>query len=224
MGDTGGSASAGTVMGKLNAIISSLANIGGSSVNASDITAIKTATAATTTENASGTLSAKLSYLINRRDYIITPSSTNLKTLTNNLSVSIAAQSNVSNTYVKSTNSSKTSGVTIIHDGVYRFYFTCSGASNSGGSVSGRIDVFRTGSGQTSTHSITFGSNAATISSTTKTIDIPLKRGDIVYCYLRAEASAVYFSCGGYYLTTANNLSCTEISMRGTASEINKII
>ena len=63
-GDTGGSASAGTVMGKLNAIISSLANIGGSSVNASDITAIKTATAVNNTASTSGTLSQKISSAI----------------------------------------------------------------------------------------------------------------------------------------------------------------
>ena len=139
-GDTGGTASAGTVMGKLNAIISSLANIGGSSVNASDITAIKTATEATTTENASGTLSAKLSYLINRRDRIVTPSSTNLKTLSTNLSLTTTADKLSGNSYTtvgKSWYSSNTNSVFIKHDGTYRIYCTASltmQTNNSGNS------------------------------------------------------------------------------------------
>lgn len=153
-GNTGGTASAGTVMAKLNAIITNtttnntasntgalsqkLSYISNSLIGATGNTggtasagtamaklnATISNTAATTTENSSGTLSAKLTYLINRRDRIYSPSSTNLKTLTTSLKTADTKRGTTSNSTSTRAYSDYTPYTYACFDGIYRVYCT----------------------------------------------------------------------------------------------------
>lgn len=212
-----------------------------------NVSAIKTNTAANSTESSTGTLSQKLAYLINRRDRIITPSSTNIKTLSTSLSASLAASEK---TYVneKETNtvySGSSSTVYAKQSGVYRFYFSGTLKQTSYAtddeykdkcSMVGYVYVYHIGSGNTTTHTVTIISNLAAVysknqtatlatSTATKTIDVPMQKGDRVYCKIAlVNTSAMRPVYGETYCWWSDwSASCTDCSIRGTVQELNSI-
>ena len=242
-GNTGGSTTAGTVMAKLNKVITdttAIINNTKSNNTASTtgtlsqkISSAISNTAATTTENSSGTLSAKLTYLINRRDKTVTPSSTNIKTFSSSGSVAGGGES-------ASTTKTTTSAVFtcyVRYTGVYRGYFTSSTTysrnSNDGNgsetlSIYGNVSVYHTGSGTTTNHKATISSTIKTgVSSATKTVDFPAQVGDRVQFKIVMEQQYCGWgsTCGGtiYYFNNYTT-TWTDISIRGTVNEITATI
>jgi len=206
-GQTGGSATAGTVMAKLNAAI--------------------TNTAATTTENSSGILSAKLTYLINRRNRVITPSSTNIKTL-NSSSTTISITTS-GNTEGKSVNSS-TWSATIKQPGIYRLYATASLTVNTKkqSAAADYVDFYYTivrSNGTSVTNSLTICSSTGTnVSATTKTVDLLLSVGEKVSCYVRLLAPAGNIPCVGTIYNNLVSSTIGDVSIRGTVNELNGVV
>lgn len=183
-------------------------------------------TAATTTENASGTLSAKLTYLINRRNKVVVPSSTNLKTFSSNISTGNTAGSkgNVQYAY-----SNYTDTFAIAYDGTYRFY--CTGtvtvtALNANVCVSPSaynaigFEIWVNGTTTSVTVVNIDQAKVMTSASTTKTCDLVLKRGDNVKLRIFAASGN---SGTSYYSNTAN-AKATDLSIRGTIREVNAAI
>lgn len=215
-GQTGGSATAGTVMAKLNAAI--------------------TNTAATTTENSSGTLSAKLSYLINRRNKTVTPSSTVIKTLNSSGTVSSTQTTGNAGQYLGTNGTVYTCYAK--YSGTYRMYATASGSTTNANLINSsyatsRIRlmcyVYRHGSGANSEHSVTIASattpksgGVTSMASATKSLDVPVGAGDRIQLCIRAESQAgCYHQCAqGTYASAAVTATWTDISIRGTVNEL----
>ena len=181
------------------------------------------------TENLTGTLSQKLSVLVNRRERIITPSSTNLKTITNNLSTG--------NTTAGSSSSQKTEvttpTATVAYDGNFRIYLTstltvASLASATYQSARASIlgEIYVNGSKKTSFdmgNRDGVGSNSAV----TKTYDLKLTRGDKIYAKIIVTAIAYeeWVPCQDVWFTTpAANGKITDFSIRGTITELSSTV
>lgn len=204
-----------------------------------NVASILTNTSATTTENNSGTLSAKLTYLINRRDKIITPSSTNIKTLSSSGSSDITPPHTTSPMSIVG-NNGQVFSCYIKYPGVYRVYGTASGTVNT----TGGLLSYTTGIAKivlcAYTNSINSGnvftvdmssvnvtkSQSYSLASATKTIDIGATSGDILSVCIRGESTAHFaHPCGGSEYWGSNmTVSWTNLSVRGTASEYNSAI
>ena len=246
---TGGTTTAGTVMGKLNAILSGLSNIGGGgSDNSADITAIKTATATNNTasttgtlsqklssaiantatnntENKTGILSQKLSYLINRANKVVTPSNTNLKQLSSSGTVTVPYVNQMYSGAAKTVSSNWTGYGYVQVPGIYRFSTTFSVAiTQDGGDGTNtgtlEVQVVSCNTGSTYSKTITIFSSSAAVSSTTKTLDIPLGVGDMVRCRITCKNGPYAIECGGSAYGDGFTLTWTDISVRGTLTEI----
>ena len=75
--------------------------------------------------------------------------------------------------------------------------------------------------GTTYTKSTTiFSSSSNTISSTTKTLDVPLGVGDMVRCRITCKNGPYAVPCESYAYGDAYTLTWTDISVRGTITEI----
>lgn len=204
-----------------------------------NISTLLTNTASTATENSSGTLSAKLTYLINRRNKYMTAGSTNLKTLSSSGSVSTG------NVYVNSGSSSNwggANGTTFVcyvkYPGIYRVYATASGSADTT-EQTGYPYSF-TGTARITLNASTVNSSAsAVISSTTynkknttfsiptatKTVDVNVVVGDKISVYIRAEGQGcLNHICGNSYRTANVTATWTDISVRGIATEITSAI
>lgn len=194
-------------------------------------------TAATTTENASGTLSAKLTYLINRRDKTVSPSSTNIKTLSSSGTVTCAQSESASDYGGYAGTNGTVFTCYAKYSGVYRGYGTASGSVNSTVKNSDGISrvllyasVYHVGSGTTTNHSTTITSKTintkATVAldSATKTVDFPAQAGDRIQMYIRAESQrSIVNACSSTYLNRETTATWTDISIRGTVNEINGV-
>lgn len=197
-------------------------------------------TAATTTENASGTLSAKLTYLINRRDKIVTPGSTNLKTLNSSGSVSVGGKWGDAKQTTISANGS-TYSCYVKYSGKYRAYFTASltwtnytpdtmiapRGSKQTGTATGVVKVTHASSNATTEHTVKIvEAQQANASAATKTVDFPAQAGDVVQMFVKlSETSDIYDNCSEAatrpYVFDTFKATWTDISVRGTVNEIN---
>ena len=238
-GHTGGSATAGTVMAKLNAAITNTATNNTASTTGTLSQKISSAianTAATTTENSSGTLSAKLSYLINRRNKIVTPSGTNLKTLNSSGTITTPAKGSQNSTDPGEKYTNGTTYSTYAkHSGRYRASATASIAtvSTSTTSVSGYeyiglqcgfriyVTVYHGATGSHSSHQSQDAKGTSPLASTTKTCDFNVEAGDLIQVYIRAFADPGVWGCEGIYYWSQFKLTWTDISIRGTVNELN---
>lgn len=183
-------------------------------------------TAATTTENASGTLSAKLTYLINRRDKIVTPSNTNIKTLASNVTVVTEKSSK------NQSKNSSTYSCYVKHDGTYRVYVTGSSTLTEAGWNAGTSTAYNgkpeytiyansSSIGQKTNSAV--GDFGVAISSTTKTIDMYCVRGDMLYVYITCKSTIGGHPCIGEYCTGKWTFTFSDISIRGTSNEVNSM-
>ena len=228
---TGGTTTAGTVMAKLNAIIGNTATNNTASTSGTLSQKISSAisnTAATTTENSSGTLSAKLTYLINRRDKVVTPSSTNIKTLASDVSIVTAKNSNQQDQSATST----TYSCYVKHDGTYRIYVTGTATLTEAGYKPTNVKEYdgqptwtmyaACSSTSQKTNSVT-GSYGTNVSSTTKTIDLYCVRGDYLTVSITCKTKVGGHPCVGQYGCGKWTYTFSDISVRGTANEVNTV-
>ena len=236
---TGGTASAGTVMAKLNAIITNTTANNTASTTGTLSQKISSAisnTAATTTENSSGTLSAKLTYLINRRERFYSPSSTNLKTVTTSLKTENTPKNMTSSHESYKAYSGYTNYVYACFDGIYRIYCTGTATvvnleniSSYGPSAKNNMhcEVYVNDTLAGTMLVATQGASTGTCAASTKTIDVALKKADRVRFRLCAQSlsyDADEYPCSAD-LRCSNEMygSATEISIRGTLKEVTTI-
>lgn len=192
-----------------------------------NVGAIKTATATNNTANASGVLSAKLSYLISRRNRFIKPGSTVLITLSSSGTVSVSQQNKQADQWGYGTNYSCYAK----YPGIYRMYATAkisAFSKNSNVYQSGRIGtvtavlqtyVVHISDGSTSSYSVDIVSGSATTSSATKTIDVQVSAGDRIDARVSIRASHYYDACREYYMSDNGTAQWTDISVRGTIDD-----
>lgn len=210
-GDTGGSATAGTVMAKLNALFSSSG--GSSNIGATGDTGGSTT---------AGTVMAKLNALLARPSVTITPSSTNIVTLGSNLTLTHTepyGDTKQTSTYTKYVQA----------PGIYRFYCTCSFAVAQGtysasyygaASATMYINVFKLGTSSTSSLSkALYSTQGAAVASTTYTLDVPLEIGDRVQIYVKATSAGYTDACGST-IGTLGTATISNLSIRGTQNII----
>ena len=240
-GNTGGSTTAGTVMAKLNKVITDTTTIltntntnntaSTSGTLSQKVSSAISNTAATTTENSSGTLSAKLTYLINRRDRFYLAGSTNLKTITTNLTSS-ATTKNSTNT--STAYSGYTGYVYACFDGIYRVY--CTGYAtvvnlenhNSYGPSQlnhAFCEISVNDSVVANMKVATQGASKGSCASATKTVDIHVKKADSIRfrMYAVSERHTVDACSGDVRCANEVTATTTEISIRGTLKEVTSI-
>lgn len=191
-----------------------------------NINTIKTNTAATTTENSSGTLSAKLTYLINRRDRICVVSNTTIATLTTSLKTDttqygkdgdqLAYSSYTSNKivcYLGNIRISCTATITV--QKLHSTHQNTSQASNVC-----YLEVYVNNNLYTTKEITSIMQYNCTSGQTTDaktiTIDVPVSAGNIVKCRLKVVSNGGYITCygnnysDGIYATASNISICAS--------------
>lgn len=211
--------------GSIGTINSTVNTINTNMAKQTDLTIVKTNTATNSTESSTGTLSQKLAYLINRRDRIVTPSSTNIKTLSTSLSVN--AKSTNEKSVTKSTSSV---GAYVKYTGTYRIYATFSTTATHTGdgwadtSLSHKVTMYVKANDKDE-RVLSVASNCYykdnNFDATTKYIDVFLFAGSYVSVYFEFFANYFYYSCNGSYNYVDATLNVTNVSIRGTHNEIN---
>lgn len=213
----------------INTLSTNLTTVG------TNVNAIKTNTTATTTESSNGTLSAKLSYLINRRNKIVTPSSTKLKTFTSSNSITATATYVLSNHLFESGVNSMSYSCYVKYPGTYRIYVTYSTTK-----VSNVITPSDCTVGKTETHNVTISvtkngneevsekTNSVTgyydsnLSSATKTIDFFCNAGANLKITITLTSYVQSgYPCSAVAYAATHRLDVTDVSIRGIVHEIN---
>lgn len=221
---------------KLNTSLTTTINTINTNVNTANtsINAIKTNTAANSTESSTGTLSQKLAYLINRRDRIVTPSSTNIKTLFSGTKTATFDGSGIQyeqNKTVKEVNIGSW-GCYMKHSGKVRVYVTGNGTftENNSQRIAGAVgfSIYATVYDSTSYKknstlcTIEWYGSGLTMSSTTKTFDVYVGKGNYIDVNVKLYIIPSEDNCDNYnYYPKLSTLNITEVKICGTTTEVN---
>lgn len=194
---------------------------------ATNVSTVLNNTKATTTESASGTLSAKLTYLINRRNRAYNVGSTNLKTLSSNISATTTTTRDSQTTY-----SSYTSEYICAYTGRYRVYCTGTVTVNTLGRNSNhtnskgtdrnylKFEVWVNGTTYTSDVVATQGDAVGTCAAATKTLDITMEAGQVIKARVVAITEAYNVPCWGVTAGNKITVNATDLSVRGSLIEL----
>lgn len=207
--------------GSIGTINSTVNTINTNMAKQTDLTTVKTNTAANNTESSTGTLSQKLAYLINRRDRIVTSSNANIKTLISNNDISLVANESPSEDIFS---------FYFGYSGEYKLLITYSGSLNyiSGAGTKPQADLnvaIESVEGNQLVKTIniaTFSNSNVSINKTTKEICLFGSRGSKVSANFSIKNGSTYIN-GSYYYSTLN-INIESAKVCGTLNEVKSAI
>lgn len=201
-----------------------------------NINTIKTNTAATTTESSSGTLSAKLTYLINRRDRFCVASNTVVATL----ATSLKSDTTILNKNTEQTAySSYTPSKTVCFFGNIRISCTATmtmtnvvddkyHVSSDGIKNKCYLEVYMNNSLYTTKEIISIKQYGCTsmqeTDAKTVTVDIAVSTGETVKCRLKVVSPGGYVQCYGDNYSDSICATASNISICASAKEKTSLI
>lgn len=194
-----------------------------------NINAIKTNTAANNTASATGTLSQKMTYIINNVNRVYVTGNSLVKTISSSTQT-ISFESKLPTANSSSVYSYGTKyNYYVNYDGEYKFSITCaisdiayisSGSKSYNVSCGLQVNVTRGRSQETNTYSTALSTTGLSdVASTTKTMNIVLSRGDRIQCCMYASGVGENTNCSSIY-TKSFTATCTNMAIYGTSKTL----